>query len=382
MCPKINYTLKNQYKKLEPISTNNLIIEPSLLEISHPFIFNSTDFPEYKKTEIVEILKIPSKWKETFKIKINTQIDYSPCDSIGMLAPNPDKIVDQIFNYCNFKNERLKIERKGLNGFNFDGMLRDFIKYRMDLNSIPKKKLLLELSKNAAKRNELEYLCSVEGTKDYLNLGVRLNTILDIIEEFECKPTVEEIIKYCEIIKPRYYSLIQKDGISEILLGIISNRVDDEIILGHVSNYIKNNYKENSKYNLPIEYCIRKSSLFQGFNSKNIVCFCTGTGIAPFISFYRKYLEFNKINKLKVVYGYRSDEDNLLKYYDVEKSEVILAKSSEKVYVYDFIDEIKDEDCNIFICGNMKMQKSIFLAINEKYHKIVEEKRIFFDNWT
>jgi len=388
MCPKINYTLVEGHKKLVASSeehTRSLIkVSPSTLDAGHDIVFDSTDFSSFKSSRITEIIRLPTTWRTVFKVKFEDEIDYEPCDSIGLLVPNPDDIVDRVMAQCGFENSRIKIERTGAGGFIFDGLLRDFIKFKMDLDTIPRKRLILELARKAAKKNELEYLCSPEGTNDYMRLGARMNTLADILEEFGCRPSIEELLVYCEILKPRYYSLIQASGQAEILLGVISNCVDGCEMLGHVSRFVTAEYESGTApYSIPVEYVLRKSALFHGFTSRNIICFCTGTGVAPCISFYRRYLLSGCIDGLRLVYGFRSDEDNLLNYYDM-KCDVILAKSSDKSYVYDFVDVIKEYngDCNVFICGNMNMQRSVFMAIKSKFAQLIEEKKVYFDNWS
>lgn len=388
MCSKVSYTVVENYKKLTP-STDEKI--KSLIKVEPtPFdglLFESADSTAVKPITIMKIERLPTVWKTTFKIEFSDEIDFDVCDAIGLIVPNPDEIVDRIMMQCHFKNAKIKITRSGENWFKFEGSLRDFIKHRMDLNTIPRKRLLLELSKNSVNKNGLEYLCSPEGMDDYMSLGTRMNTIADILEEFGCSPTVEELLAYCEILKPKYFSLLHSSGKSEILLGVISREVDECEIFGHFSGFVANLYSKCTKSDrivrceVPVEYTLRKSALFRGFGSKNIICFCTGTGIAPYIAFYRKLFQNGMIDTLKLVYGFRSAADNLLRYYDVD-CDVVLASSSDGKHVYDFIDVIGEEDCNVFICGNMNMQKDVFEKIKIKYPRLVEERRVYFDCWS
>lgn len=409
MAPILKYTPTENFRKLQITqekTTNVSEISPR----DTPFIFTSTNYPHFEPIKITDIQKLPSVWKETFKIKLDKEIEYTPCDAIGLMIPNPDWMVDELFKILDLKDLHCRIERAGLNSFIFEGSVRDFIKHRMDLKILPKKRQLLDLSKTAKKKESLEYLCSPEGTKDYLNMGLRMNTLLEIIKEFECKPSFEDLVNNCEIIKPRYYSLIQKEGSSEILLGVIERNIDDEILYGHSSDFIRsthhnnsnnsnsssnsnsinnsysniNSNSSNSNSNSNIEYCFRKNKLFESLKSKKLLCFCTGTGIAPYIAFYRKYLNNGILHNLKMVYGYRNEEDNLVKYYDLPTEGILFAKSGKNEYVQDFVNiisEYKDDYC-VFICGNMKMQKSVFDKIKEMYPELINEKRIYFDNWS
>jgi methionine synthase reductase len=423
MCPKIRYNFKEDFQKIEIKPKNNTTI--TLTEQLHDqsFIFNSNYFPNYTKTQINSIRKLPTQWKEVFNIKLSEKQDYSPCDAVGLLVPNSDKSVDKlikILNFEEFSNLIYKIERTGFQSFTFQGTLHDFIKYRMDIISIPRKTALFDLTKNCLKKNELEFVISRDGSESYLNLIKNRNNLTEIIEEFGCRPNLIDFIQSCEIIKPRYYSMIQKSNDQiEILMGVINNVVENEIVFGHVSAFIKresnklcndrefgvvrtkdigndheicrktssdiitdasHNIQSNFAFdcNIPVEICIRQNKLINSLTSQNLICFCTGTGLAPFIAFYRN-LEKNCLKKLKLIYGFRHSEDNLKQYFAME-NECILAQSSKNERIYQFLDEI-DENSNVFICGNMKMQKDVFYAIKQKYPKMVEEKRIFFDNW-
>lgn len=399
MPPKVNYTVAEEFKNLDikllDRSTEKITIEHLEKDLKKGFVFKATNGCTLLDAKIVEIEKLQCTWKEVFKIKLDANIDYRPCDSIGLLVPNSDRDVERLCSICNFEDENVKITRTGPNAFTFQGCLKDFIKFRLDMTTLPKKKLLLELTRKCKKKTELEYVCSAKGTKDYLGMGLRMNTLIDILEEFECKPSLEELLTYCEIIKPRYYTLVNKDLNSEILLGVISKAVDDEACYGHCSRFIKtvfeaeiqkqgHGFDKKLVCNVPIEYCIRKNMLFEEIKAKNVVCFCTGTGIAPFIAFYRKYVETNQERSLKLIYGFRNDVDNLLNYYEDVTCDYVSAKSSDARFVYDCIDVLSkyESECVVFICGNMKMQRNLFLKIKERFPEFVDEKRIYFDNWS
>lgn len=376
MCPAVKYNLIADFRKLQITSEKTT----KVTEISPrdtPFTFTSTTYPHFEPIKITEIQKLSTKWKETYKIKLNKEIEYNPCDSIGLMVPNPDWMVEELFRISSLENTYCRIERSGLNNFIFEGSVRDFIKYRMDLKTLPKKKQLMDLLRTSKKKECIEYLVSPEGTRDYLNMGVRMNTLLEIIQKFECKPTFEDLVNNCEIIKPRYYSLIQREGNSEILLGVVSKNIDGEIIYGHVSEFIRR------CPSVDLEYCFRKNKLFESLKTRNLLCFCTGTGIAPYIAFYRKYLRDGVLDNLKLVYGYRNDEDNLIKYYDQPTEEIKFAQTSKKEYVQDFVNKenIQDGYC-VFICGNMRMQKSVFDKIKQEFPQLIADKRIYFDNWS
>lgn len=381
----IKYNFIENFQRVEIKSKIDTTITEINSDNSNTFTFKSTYFPQYSETFLTSIKAIPATWKEVYDVDLETKQVYEPCDSIGLLVPNPDIEVDKLIDLCSLSkeaNKMFKIERIGFQSFEYCGTLRDFIKYRMDITSIPRKKALFELAKNCTKKRELEFFCSKEGNQSYLTLIKNRNDLNEIIEEFGCKPTVSDLISSCEILKPRYYSMIQSSGSSvKILIGIIVNTVDDKLIYGHVSKFIKNQFNllENETCRIPVEMCLRKNQIYKNMTSSTLICFCSGTGIAPFLSFYK----LKKFKNLKLIYGFRNLNDNLSKYYNIEQDGVILAQSSENKRVYDFIDSIGEfsEDCNVFICGNAKMQRDVFNEIKVKYPALVEDKKVFFDSW-
>lgn len=336
--------------------------------------------------KIINIKKLSCTWRNVYQVILDSKSNYEPGDAIGLITPNSDVLVNRLMGLCRIENVEYKIERTGKSSFTYVGSIRDFLKYKYDFTSIPKKIHLLNVANKSEKKNHVEYLCSKEGAMDYMKLSVCGNTIVEIIEEFGCKPSLEELIRNCDFIKPRYYSLINdKAGCFEILLGEISNEIEQIIRMGHVSGFIKNVFESNTINNsnllnenaqTTIDVTFRQNILTTQFNSPRLICFCTGTGIAPFISLYRNK---HPDQQITLVYGYRNDEDDLSSHYDLHCT-VLRAKSSLGVYVSDFC-SIIDESSHIFICGNMKMQKSMFLKIKEKFPQMIAEKKIFFDNW-
>jgi len=388
----------------------------------------------------------------------------------------------------------------------YQGPIFNFLKNHLDMTSLPKRMMLLNLSKRAKKRKELEYLASKEGEKDYLGMGVRMNGLVEILKEFECEPTVEELLRNYEEIKPRYFSFINEGGKKgEILVGIIKKEIEGEVKYGHVSKFIENlnggrgvcegeskeerenlNLKEsdremdqeemgqeerdqkernnalpihnphNSPHSLPLpltpplgnlKFTYRTNKLFsvETNKDKEFVCFCTGTGIALFLSLYRTC----KFKRILLVYGFRDEEDDLTRWfglggeneegesvtesvterervckrdlkereYDRESNtpsnvthstthlhlhplsdthsdthpflhhplppcKIKRCKSSEGVYVTSFSHLIEEyKDPVVFVCGNRWMQRDVYKKIREKYPEILKEGRLCFDSW-
>lgn len=368
------------------------------------------------KTKIKKISKLPTLWKESFLLEVDLEKQYQPCDSIGLYIPNLDQDVDNLMTYLGISDRKVKIKRTGMSAFEYMGTVRDFLLTKMDIKVVPKKKAIYSFIKSSQLKNELEYLTSKEGQKAYLRIVSERWTLLDFLSTYLCQPTFEELVEYCDLIKPRYYTMIHQEGNIKVVISINTDKViylnnsnkrepsschfptiiqdtsdslqrneihtEVKYVLGHVSEFVLNNF---DKTDFHISAIFRTNQMFSNVE-ENLVCFCTGTGITPAISFYNTLYKNQKVKNMKIIYGYRSKEDNLLNYLDkIDPSvEIKHALSSEGNYVYHYIDSIDKikEKCTVFICGNMNMQKQVFEELAVRYPEIVKEKRVIFDNWS
>ncbi|AFN83787.1 sulfite reductase subunit alpha [Encephalitozoon romaleae SJ-2008] len=381
----IKFEYKEDYTKNIPRIFNKA--EVVFNDIGHSprkFIFPCTENIEYRRVRIVEIEKLEASWRDVYRIKFDEKFHFKPGDSIGMLCPNNDTLVDEIMEVFEVKNSYCQIRRPGKNSFSYTGSIRDFFKYYFDFTSLPRKSLLANLAKGCTETNRkyIEYLCSKEGIVDYLGMGRRWNNIIDIIKTFECRPVLEEVIGECEIVKPRYFSLINKIGEeSEILVGITNKIFDGFVRYGHVSDFLVRSEVEEVELSLRINLLFRMD-----YGSRKLLAICTGTGIAPFLSFASNLQPHQSI---WIIYGFRNDEDDLSKLIGPDKNvRVSRVKSSTGIYVTDYlverIDEIKgyvDEECIAYACGKMETQKRVFEIFKNELPHVVEAKRLVFDQW-
>ncbi|KAF9764599.1 Sulfite reductase [NADPH] flavoprotein alpha-component [Nosema granulosis] len=400
---KIQINLKD-YKKLNIQDSSKVEINRTNKTIEK---FTFSAHSDLQDCEISEINKLGATWRDVYRVRFNLSGDFEPGDSIGILCPNKDEYAEKMLEFLNLKDEAYEIQRDGKNAFDFKGRLFDFFKYVYDFTGLPKKSTLMRLSKG---NKYLEYLSSREGSVDYFGMIKNWNNILDVICMFGCKPTLEDVISGCEILKPRYYSLInKKDENYEILAGVISKEVQmyntnsrndysssdysngdysngdysssyacgTETRYGHFSQFIKNP-------NGFIKICHRPSKLMRLNNSKKALIICTGTGLAPFLSFLKNK---QTDQKFWVIYGFRNLEDDLFEgVYENTVVDKIL--SSQGAHVTDFlklnstkIKEYTEKDCSVYVCGRMDMQKEVFRIFVAEFNTVVEEKRLFFDSW-
>ncbi|KAF7683937.1 Methionine synthase reductase [Astathelohania contejeani] len=382
---KIRYYQSYELKPFKKAS------EISIQSCNHDteYKFDQNTDIEFIKSNIDYIMDLNCKWREIYKISFDLRgIQHIPGDAIGVLCPNNDEYVSVILKKLNLTgNETYKINRRGFCPFEYQGIIKDFFKYKFDFNSLPKKAFLYDLSKDCEKKEELEYICSTKGNRDYLCLYSNYNNILDIIEYFGIRPKLETLIEHCEIIKPRYFSLINKESEKmEIIVGLMHN-TGSVSRYGHCSNYFKMNLYNK---NLPIEVTLRENKLLRMKKVPSMLLICTGVGIAPFLSFIKNK---EKTQHIWLIYGFRYKEDDILekelgKKYKFYENRIKISKaiSSEGVHVDDIIknnDKEIREFLNIngliYVCGSMSMQKQLLGLFKEKFTDLSE--RINFDSW-
>ncbi|KAH9410743.1 putative FAD binding domain-containing protein [Ordospora pajunii] len=347
---------------------------------------------EYHKTCITEVSKLGSRWRNVYRVKLEKQFDYVPGDSIGIICPNSDALVCGIMEMLEIDDFVCKITRGGNEAFSYVGSVREFFKYHFDFSGHPRRSFMLRLSAGCdteEKKRHVEYLCSNEGTDDYLRMSSQWNNVIDFLKTFRIKPGLSELIGECGLVKPRYFSLINRNGCnSEILVGITSKQFDSFVRYGHVSDYLLslNGVGE-------VEVSLRKNLLFRlSPETKKIIAICTGTGVAPFLSFV-KNLEPHQ--SIWIVYGFRDEEDNIYKEiasYDEfacnNRVKISKAMSSKGIYVTDYLNanmnsvkEYVDSECTIYVCGRMDMQRMVFEIFKSEIPEAIESKRLVFDQW-
>lgn len=337
---------------------------------------------EYHGCRIVEMERLNTSWREVHRIKLDKTLDFIPGDSIGLLCPNNDVLVDEIMRILDVNDFRCRIERGGV-AFTYIGTIRGFFKHHFDFTSIPRKSLMIRLSRSCDEINRryIEYLCSKEGTRDYLGMGSRWNNIVDFIRTFGCQPTLEDVIGECGMIKPRYFSLINRTGDEcEVLVGMISKEFDGFTRYGHVSDYLRN-------YDVgEIGICLRRNILFQMRDSGRMMAICTGTGIAPFLSFVSNLQAGQTI---WIVYGFRNDDDDISAMMAPDERVTITRVGSANGsrvtdYIRQNIDKIREyvgNECPVYVCGRMEMQRGVFEIFQDEFDDVVRSKRLIFDQW-
>lgn len=344
----------------------------------------SADGAEYVSARIESMEMLETAWRRVCRVRLDRVFSFRPGDSAGILCPNNNLLVDAMMDILGIEDFECSIERTTGVVFAYSGTARDFFKHHFDFTGLPRKAMLMRLGRSCsdAHRREIEYLCSREGTRDYLAMGMRWNNVIDFMRTFECKPMMEDVVGDCEIIKPRHFSLVNRAGEpAEILIGLTSKDFDGFVRYGHVSDFLVSAGAKD------IQVYLRANSLFQMDSSPKMLAVCTGTGIAPFLSFVRNLQPHQRI---WILYGFRNSEDDLSTGIDAdERVQITRMQSSNGVYVTDYIGSHVDalrayigEDSPVYVCGRMDMQRMVFRVFEEHFKDVVQSKRLIFDLWS
>lgn len=304
--------------------------------------------------EIEDVRKLDCTWRDVFVITFTNKLDsFNPCDSLGLIAENSIK---NIKTFCT----QFDLE--------YSEEICDKLK-ELDLNMFPRKAFLQSIEHLVKKKDMLEKILKTDFYLQCVNTFgfTDIKQLLDIE-----KLDIELFIKYADKIKPRQYTLINKvQEKAQILVGIIKKNNK----LGHISDLLVTNELKNVK----LFGYVKTNKNLQKLQHTDIKlnCFCTGIGLATFLSFYN-----NTNNKIRLIFGFRNECDNLLKYFEVQPDEVILCESSKNKRVTNEITTIKGiKNENVFVCGNFNMQKEIFELFINQNKEIIDNKQFYYDSW-
>ncbi|KAF7684592.1 NADPH-dependent diflavin oxidoreductase 1 [Astathelohania contejeani] len=307
------------------------------LNISHvPKIEPEVSKPKYKAVLIKKCVRTPPSYTPiiielTFQLKWGS---FHPGDCIGITPENWN--YREFMDYNEIGDENISL-----------------IKSKLDINFIPSQNIFkyLKGGEELAIDYDLYY--------DYVIKAKR--TFFEVIMDFHTKVDIEFLIKHVPLIRPRYYTMIKRDGFYSILVTIVEyNTYLKASRIGLCTQYLK-----MLEIGASLDVEIVESVL--RFETNNVLFVSTGVGVALPLA----YLNFYKNKTVKIVYGFRyKGVDCLYEPGDPSNSvDISMAISRENgEYVQHVLKRIwKDEykEYTLILSGSYKLNKEIKLLLKE-----------------
>jgi len=270
-----------------------------------------------------------------------------------------------------------------------------------DLQGALRKKQLKDLApfcSNDDNKNKLLFLASNEGKAEFeIQISSRLKGLVDIIEEFDVKLSLEQLIQISTLITPRLYTIASSNkkhpDCVHLCVSISDNALPDgKHKVGMTSDYLTRKHKESlqGKSLGKARINIRDSTFTLPLDANlPVIMVGPGAGVAPFKGFVDEKAHLvtggieNPYGDLTLYFGCKGHEwDYLYKEeFNAHHGAGLLKElhcafsrdQAEKVYVQDLILKNKDKVCQalfdlnglFYMCGSTSMGKSVMARLVE-----------------
>ncbi|WP_185851370.1 flavodoxin domain-containing protein [Blattabacterium cuenoti] len=314
-----------------------------------------------------------SKEYHHIEISMDKKLDYSPGDSIAIIAENS---LDEVFDLMDFFQKK---------NFFFEKNEKDVM-----LNLFQKQLNIVSLSLNMLKKYSfLSEKIVVPLNNDDRN---RKWNLIDLLKKFPIKKKIHlrDLIQIMDPIKPRLYSISSSPIVhnDEIHITVLRHRFfqkNGKRKYGFCSNFLSKLKKGD-----PLSFFVCNNRVFKlpKESNKDIILICSGTGIAPFRSFLYEREVHKNSGKNWLFFGNQHFETDFLYKKEIQnwkKNGVLnyvnlsFSRDQEtKVYVQDKIWENREKlfswiknGAYIYICGkknpmSIDVEKTLFRITKEK----------------
>ena len=382
---------KVKIKKIEELRQNN--INGSTLRVI--LDLSGTDL-KYKPAE--NILIYPKNSEESVKIVLN---------QIGIDKEN------NIINYkINNKEDSLNLPIPS--GITIKESLLEYF----DLSCQITKKILSQLEKylnSDQQKNQIKEILNDEKKMEEF-LSKRYN-LIDFIKEFNSlKLTLEDLSTIIPTISPRYYTCSssnnKKNNTIELIISLVTWKgPKNDLRYGLTSNYFNDLYKSKSftKNDEYVNMSLKESAFkLPSDLSTPILMMCTGSGIAPFISFLEE-LEFKKDDKkyeTYLIFGAMNKKNDFIFEKELEefKKNGILTEyytafsrdQEKKIYVQNIFEKefnkeklerlVNEKGMKIYVCGSVSMGNAVIKKLGEilgeeNKEKMTKNNQLMSEMW-
>jgi len=331
--------------------------------------------------------------KEVYHLEFSLEgsgIKYEPGDSLGIIAQNPPKLVEDIISVLNVSGNEIIKTRTGeqafrealLHHFEITLLTRDVIRKYADQTKSKGVKAILD---DDAKLDEYLY-------------G---HDVLDLLHEFPHPFNTTDFLELLRPLPPRLYSISSSQDAVEDEVHITVSRVryktKDRERFGACSSFLADRLQIEDEV---LIYINKNPNFRLPQNGNPIIMVGAGTGIAP----YRSFLQHREANGQKgkswLFFGertfysdflYQTEWQKYLKKGHLERVDLAFSRDqNEKVYVqHKLLEQQKDVfqwlegGANFYLCGDLKymakdVQSTLLKIIQNQGNMNEEEAGSYF----
>ena len=395
---------------------------------------NIQNYLNTKKAKILNIEEMRqnnsngSTLKVTFDLN-GTGIKYKVADNVLIYPKNKQEIVSRVLNklkrdeensYINYKLQNSNNEAFNLplpEGITLKEALTDYIDLSCQINKNILTKLSIYLSDNNQKNKVVEIIDDENKLSEFLSKNYNIS---DFIKEFDSlQISLQELIEIFPLINPRYYSCCssfkKNNNVLEIIITLVSWKgPNGDKRYGMTSNYF-NDLFESKSFQKNDEFAnlsFKESEFKFPFHLQTpMLMICTGSGIAPFISFLQEfdYIKNNNPNmnfETFLIFGSMNRKNDFIFEKELEnfKKNGVLKEyftafsrdQEKKIYVQDTLEHNFDKEklenlirkkvMHIYICGSVSMGNAIKKKLkeilgDENYERMINNRQLYSETW-
>ena len=385
---------------------------------------------ESKKVKIknIEELRQNNTNGSTLKVVLDltgTDFKYKPAENILIYPKNNEESVKLIIKQLEIDKENDIINYKINNKDNSINLplpsgitIKEALLEYIDLSCQITKNILSQLEiylTDENHKNKVKEILNDE--KKMEEFSSKRYNLIDFIKEFNSlKLSLQNLSTIIPIISPRYYTCSssnnKKNNTIELIISLVSWKgPSNDLRYGLTSNYFNDLYKNKSftKNDEYVNMNLKESAFILPTDlSTPMLMMCTGSGIAPFISFLEE-LEFNKNDKkyeTYLIYGAMNKKNDFIFEKELEefKKNAILTEyytafsrdQEKKIYVQNIFEKefnkekleklVNEKGMKIYICGSVSMGNAVIKKLGEilgeeNKEKMTKNNQLMSEMW-
>ena len=357
-----------------------------------------------------------------------TDIKYQPAVNILVYPNNREEAINMVLNqlamdkdsyFINYKildnNKDTSLNLPFPEGITVKEALSEYIDLSCQINKNILAKIVIYLTDVNQKNKITEIINDEKKLEEFLS---KRYNISDFIKEYDSlQLSLQDLSEIFPTITPRYYTCAssnnKKNNTIELIITLVSWKgPKNDQRYGLTSNYFNDLYKSKSYLEKDVMVNISlKESVFKlpSDLSTPILMMCTGSGIAPFVSFLEE-LEYNKKDDKKyeayLIFGSMNKKNDFILEKELEefKKKGVLTEyytafsrdQEKKVYVQDVLGKefnkerleelVIKKGMKIYICGSLSMGNAVIKKVGdilgeENKEKIMKNNQLMSEMW-